>query len=235
MKKLSHILPLILFILISTHHSFAHNIWIESKQTGAIGKEHLAKIFLGGYGENERDSTNHWFSNTASFSIWLIEPNGTKKQLTTTPAGNCFEAKFTPNQDGVYTLAISHEVAEIYGTTRYYYYASTQVKVGILTAGETNIKNATNLSIQHTKTKNAISALLQYNNEGLDQASMLVASPSGWNKNFKTNNKGIIDFELIWPGLYVLEGFYTEKTPGTLNGKEYKSTMYISTYSVDLK
>ena len=225
------------FTVLSTCSLFAHNMWIETTTTGKQGKSQSVKVFLGGYGENERDSTKNWFSNTKEFTIWLIEPNGTKKQLTTKAEAIYFESSFTPDKEGVYTLSIGHEVAEVYGTTRYYYVATAQVKVGASTLGQTNLSAATDLCIQTSKvptTPKPATLKFTYKGKDLDKTRASVGSPAGWAKAFETSN-GTITFDALWSGLYIAEAFYTEDQAGSLNGKDYKKTMFVGTYGFEVE
>ena len=221
------------FLVLVSSSTFAHNIWIEASQTGKVGKEQIAKVFLGGYGENERDSTRNWFSNTKDFAIWLIEPSGTKTQLTAKAAAIYFEAVFTPDKEGVYTLAISHEVAEVFGTTKYHYFATAQVKVGNATSGQNNLATATDLVIEPAsglKAQKPATLKIQYKSQNLDKTHASVGAPSGWAKGLETSH-GSATFDAIWAGLYVAEASYSDKTEGSLNGKDFKRVQYVGTHS----
>lgn len=223
---------LLFFVLVSSS-AFAHNIWIETGQTGKVGKEQIAKVFLGGYGEGERDSTKNWFSNTKDFAIWVIDPSGTKKQLKTKDATTYFETAFTPEKEGVYTLAISHEVGEVFGTTKYHYFATAQVKVGAATTGQNNLATATDLVIDPAiglKASKPATIKIQYKSQNLDKTRASIGAPTGWAKGLETS-QGSASFEAIWAGLYVAEAFYSEKSEGTLNGKDFKKVQYVGTHS----
>ena len=82
MNNFTKQLVLIATLLLLNTQLHAHNMWIETSQNGEIGKFHSAKIYLWGYGENERDSTTKWFSNTKDFVITLTSPSGKKSILT---------------------------------------------------------------------------------------------------------------------------------------------------------
>lgn len=223
---------LVLVLLFASFQSFAHNIWIETSGKGKIGQEHMAKIFLGGYGENERDSTQNWFSNTAEAVIWLTAPDGTQKELTKTSAGNGFKTSFTPTQDGVYTLSVKHDVAEVYGTTKYIYYAAAKVQVGTAVAAK-DWATFSDFAIQtHVKAKELkVKAL--YKNQVAADVSLAVGAPSGWMKHLEAK-AGEATVEAIWNGLYIVEASYREKASGTHNGKEYKTVMHIATFDTEV-
>lgn len=215
----------------------AHNLWIETAATGKVGKEQVAKVYLGGYGENERDSTANWFGNTREFVLWITDPSGEKKQLTTKAAGNCFEAVFTPGKEGVYTISLMLELSEVYNKKKYAYHAATQVSVGASTLGQNNLLSATDLSAQIANTKvagkNAL-VKVQYKGKSLGQTGVAVASPATWVKSVETETDGSFSFEALWTGLYVVEVFYTEKSVGKVGEQAYESVSHIATYSVTL-
>jgi hypothetical protein len=232
MKNAIHSLVVIVFLLIS-FQSFSHNIWIETAGKGKMGQEHAAKIFLGGYGENERDSTEHWFSNTADVVVWLTAPNGKQIQLTKTPAGNCFVTSFKPSEEGIYTFSLKHEVADVYGTTKYVYYAAAKVQVGAATTSTNEWTAFSDLAIQtHAKGKE-IKVKALYKNQLAVSATAAVGSPSGWSRQVELKSgEGVVD--ALWNGLYVFEIFYKEKSSGSWNGKEYNTVMHIATYGTEV-
>lgn len=219
-------------LFLTGFQSFAHNIWIETSGKGKIGQEHSAKIFLGGYGENERDSTSHWFSNTADVVIWLTAPNGTRNQLTKTAAGNCFTVSFTPSEEGIYTFSLKHEVAEIYGTTKYVYYAAAKVQVGTVSTLK-EWASFSDFAVQTIVKGKEVKVKALYKNQLAASATAAVGSPSGWNRQIELKG-GEGNIEALWNGLYVFEAFYNEKTSGTWNGKEYTTIMHIATYDTEV-
>lgn len=227
---------IISLIFITLSNIYAHNIWIETSTIGKQGKSQSVKVFLGGYGESERDSTKNWFSNTKEFTLWLTSPDGTKKQLTTKAEAIYFEASFTPDKDGVYTLSLSHEVGEVFGSTKYHYFAASQVKVGNSNAGQTNLASANDLNIQTISplvVAKPATLNVQYKNQNLDKDHASIGAPSGWAKVLEVS-KGSLTFDAIWAGLYVAEVSHAEKTEGSLNGKDFKCVQYVATYSFEV-
>lgn len=222
----------IVFVLIG-FQSFGHNIWIETSGKGKIAQEHKARIFLGGYGENERDSTNNWFSNTADVMIWLTSPSGKQTQLTKTAAGNCFTIVFTPSEEGIYTLSLKHEVSEIYGTTKYVYYAAAKVQVGNSITNTKDWASFSDFAVQTSVKGKEVKVKALYKNQLATSATAAVGSPSGWNRQIELKS-GEGSVEALWNGLYVFETFYKEKTTGNWNGKEYATVMHIATYDTEV-
>ncbi len=223
-----------LFLLVaSASQLFAHNMWIETSNTGKVGKEHIAKVYLGGYGENERDSTQNWFSNTKEFTLWLTTPSGEKKELTKKAGANYFESAFTPDKEGVYTLSLSHELADIYGTTKYQYFAASKIQVGAAATGAANLAKVNDLTVETSAKGKTITVKSTFKGKSTGKITMLVGAPSGWAKHFESDENGTLVFDAIWPGLYVIEAFYTQQESGSLNGKEFKKISNTATYSVE--
>ncbi len=222
------------FILVSLHTVQAHNLWIETAPVGKAGKEHAVKVYLGGYGENERDSTDKWFANTKDYTLWLTEPGGTKKKLVSKAAGTFFEASFTPDKEGVYTLLLELELSEVYNNKKYQYHAAAQVKVGNSTVGQANLAAVPDFSVSFTAVpvvgKTAVTKTL-YKGNKLEHTGVSVASPTGWVKGLETDKEGMFSFEPLWPGLYVTEVYYTEKAEGKVGEKSYTSVSHVATYS----
>lgn len=225
-------LATIAFLFIALGNLYAHNMWIETSGTGKLGKEQSVKVYLGGYGENERDSTSKWFGNTKEFTLWITEPNGTKKQLTTKAAAICFEATFTPDKEGVYTVSLSHELAELFGTTKYVYYSVSQVRVGASTAGQNNVTiNDLNIQVANAVAKKPVAVTVQYKGKNAENTWASVGAPTGWAKALDAKT-GTGTFDALWEGLYVVEASYKEKAEGTLAGKEYKTISHTATFGV---
>lgn len=233
-------LPILLsFLLISTCELHAHAIWIETNPVAKKGQPHTAKVFLGEYANNERDSISNWFSNMKDFTLWLVTPGGQQQQLPVKPNVNHFTADFIPAEDGAYTLFISHEVADVYGSAKIQYYALATATVGDTKKGQNNIENASAFTVQNKtgisgKRNAPVSIEARFNKAPLASEKVAIASPEGWEKTVFTDTKGQTKFTPVWQGRYLLEGFYSEAKPGSHNGKTYKSVTHIVTNCVTI-
>jgi hypothetical protein len=232
MKKI--IFSFMLLAVLTLNTVWAHNMWIETAAQGKVGKEHKVRVFLGGYGENERDSTTRWFANTKEVVLWLTEPDGSKKQLQTSAAADYMEAAFTPSQDGVYTVSFSHDLQEVYGTRLYQYHGVAQVQVGSSKTGSANLATTNNLNTQIATAKPVVSKPLtlkvQFKGQHPEKSNIVICSPAGWVKELEPEN-GLVTFDPIWPGLYVGELNYREKAEGSVGEKKYTEINHIATYS----
>lgn len=217
---------------------FAHALWIETASTGKIGQAQTVKVFYGEYVSNERDSVAKWYSDVKEFTLWLVGPDQKKTQLSLSPGLNYFESKFTPEQNGAYTIMVSHEAKELGGTTKYHFLSSASITVGKSLPVLANNSNLLKLHIDDLSTVklNKSLQLKAFLNEAAAAGKTIsVFSPKGWSKELITDNNGVAEFTPLWAGRYVVEVSDTDKTPGQHYGKDYKSTWKGATYSFEVK
>lgn len=234
MKK---IILLTLGLLFSASSIFAHALWIETASTGKVGQKQSVKVFYGEYADLGRDSVSTWYSDVKEFTLWLVGPDQKKVQLTIRPAINYFEASFTPQQNGSYTIMVSHEAKELGGTTKYHFLSSANVSVGKaapLVAQNTNALKLHVADVSSLKLKQPVKMTALLNDAAVSKKAVTVFSPTGWSKEFYTDEKGAFEFTPLWPGRYVVEVSDMDKTPGQHHGKDYKATWKGATYSIDL-
>ena|SRR6218665_2395974 len=218
----------------------AHAIWIETNSAGKLGKAQEVRVYFGEYSENERDSAGHWFSDLGKFHLWAISPGGTKSELTTKEAGNAYSVKFTPTEKGVYTFAIDHLVADVYYQSLIHYYAVATTVIDGSVVGEENLAKATDLAFNVPlnkifQTNENVEVDVFYQEKPATEVKFSVQPPLGWTKEFTLNEKGHGFFKPFIDGKYMMEGFLTENTSGTHNGKEYGAIWHCVTYCVDVK
>lgn len=230
---------IVALLVLSISKLSAHAIWLETNTTGQIGKAQDVLVFLGEYGDNERDSLQNWFSNTKDFELFLIAPDGTRKKLNATPNGNSFKASFTPEVAGTYTLSIDHTIKDIYGGNKIRYSALGTVKVNKTATGADNLKQNKGLVVvvadKAHKVNAAENVKLLYNTSAAPHGgAVTVQSPAGWSKKFEAKN-GEVTFSPFWAGRYMLEGTYSEKEKGTHEGAEYTGVWHCVTYCLDVE
>src|SRR3546814_66056 len=226
----------ILFLLLGTAslQLSAHALWIEAHPEGKSGKAHTVKVFYGEPSADTPDKIADWWSDVASFSLWLIKPDGSKEQLKTTAQGDHFAATFTPSGDGVYSLSVSHNVAEISGGTLYQFNATALVTVGKggdvspeYAAGSNELYLFAEPSASlRTGRELAVSAL---QSDGPAAESYISAfAPTGWAKSFQADASGKGSFVPEWKGVYLLEAGKGEE----VTGKDYENVYRIATLRV---
>ncbi len=237
MRNIILVVAVILFNL-NTH---AHAIWIETSATGKTGKSQNVRVYFGEYSENERDSAGHWFSDLGQFKLWVTAPDGTKTELLTKPDGNAFSVNYIPKTKGVHVLSIDHLVGDVYYESLIHYYALASVVVNEdAVTGSENLSKATGFAVElalekSSKVGEQVEVDLFYNQKAPVEATFSVQPPLGWTKEFELNEKGHTVFKPYLEGKYMLEGIYTDKTPGKHNEKGYTAVWHCVTYCIDVK
>lgn len=227
-----------LVLIATANQLFAHALWIETKTTGKIGQSQEVKVYYGEYATNEREETTKWFSDVKEFSLWLTAPGKEKIKLNTTAGSNFYTANFTPEKDGVYILTVVHEAKELGGTTKYEFSSIATVAVGKTTAIDfTSIANSIKVSASEAKTyktNTTVQIKAELNGMPLAKKHVSVFSPEGWAKEYTTDENGIVSFNPLWPGRYVLEVSNYQKTTGDHYGKTYNAVWQGATSSLEV-
>jgi uncharacterized GH25 family protein len=237
MKKMKSIL-MMAAMLLSMPAVFAHALWIETTTQGKIGQTEEVKVYYGEYATNEREEVAKWYSDVKEFTLWLSVPGKDKIKLATTAGNNFFSAKFTPEQEGLYVLTVSHEAKELGGTTKYISSVAT-VNVGkISPVNQNTLPNTLKVAVNEAKVYKVnapvnLKAILD--GKPLSKKNVSVFTPQGWSKEFITDENGNVVFNPIWPGRYVLEVSNYEKVSGEHNGQKYDAAWQGATTSFEVE
>ncbi len=236
MKLKSSLLTFLLLTIASK--TFAHALWIETAASGKAGQKQQIAVYYGEYAEDERDSVAHWFSDVKEVKIWLVSPDNKKIQLSTTAEATRLTAEFTPATNGTYTILADHPVKEIPRTTLYQFVASATVTVGNVITTNSASQNTNSLSLTAPatyKVNQSVTVHALFKNMASPDMKFSVVSPTGWSKSFKADANGNLTFTPIWPGIYYVEAFYTEKITGEQNGKAYDAIWRGATYIITVQ
>ncbi|CAD0008365.1 hypothetical protein [Flavobacterium chungangense] len=219
---------------------FAHALWIETKTTGTKGKAQGISIYFGEFADNDITKADKWFSDLKDFTLVLVSPSKKETKLTSKALENKYQAFFTPDEDGVYTIVMHHKVKDIYGTMVLDYNSSATVVVGNKTAGNyatanNNVIGVFSENADIAKKNAKIDIFAFYEGASAKKQKVKVIAPNGWEKELWTNDKGEISFTPIWSGNYMVEFAYTEKVSGEHNGKKYDEIWKMATYLIAVK
>ena len=138
---------LFLFMLVATPQLFAHALWIETKATGTKGKAQEISVYFGEFSDNDITKADKWFSDLKDFTLVVISPSKKETKLTATALENKYQAFFTPDEEGVYTIAMHHKVKDVYGTMVLDYNSSANVTVGNAVKGNEATANTNVISV----------------------------------------------------------------------------------------
>lgn len=228
------------FMLFAAPQIFAHALWIDTKATGTKGKAQEISVYFGEFSENDITKADKWFSDLKDFSLVVISPSKKEIKLTAKALDNKYQAFFTPDEDGVYTVVMHHKVKDVYGTMVLDYNSSANVVVGNKTTGNTITSNTNKIAVfsenaDIAKKDAKITGVASYDGAIAKEAKIKVIAPNGWEKELWTNHKGEFSFTPIWSGNYMVEYAYTEKASGDHNGKKYDEIWKMATYQITVK
>jgi hypothetical protein len=231
---------LLILTLLFSATTFAHALWIETKATGTKGKSQEISIYFGEYSDNDITKTAKWFSDIKDFSLVVITPSKKEIKLSSTALENNYQAFFTPDEDGVYTVVMHHVVKDVYGTMKLDYNSSATVTVGNASKGNeatanTNIISLFSKDVTTAKKDGKITVNALYETKIAKSQKMKVIAPNGWEKELWSNENGEISFTPLWSGNYMVEFAYTEKNAGEHNGKKYEEVWKMATYLITVK
>ncbi|UYQ95493.1 DUF4198 domain-containing protein [Chitinophaga horti] len=223
--------------LLSALSASAHAVWIETSLIATKNKPQEVRVYLGEFADNERDQVEKWFSNMKDVQLFVIAPDGDRQQITLKANGNHYLGTFTPKMDGNYTLSVTHAVAEVYSEVKIIYYATATTIAGKPSASGLQAASALAIAPATESPEKGQKVGLKVSNEQqpLDAAKVEISSPAGWVRTLHSDKAGETSFTPLESGRYLLEAVRTEKTPGTHNGKSYKSVTHLVTHCVVVK
>lgn len=241
MKKLIALL-LIYFSLSGT--SFAHNLWIEVEGSGKVGEAQVIKVFYGEYTYDYYETIDGNFRDVEDFALYVIGPDGNRKQLNTTQGGNNFyKATFTPRENGTYRFVLISNKAEVVDWTAYElgilkpnFYAFAQQIIGYETSDLQQVNSSeTPLSLDVQKmgaSNDSVKVSTYFRGEPLAEKEVIITIADQWAKTIYTNGDGEATLNLHWDKQYVIEVVHTENTPGSFKGKEYEAIRHTVTFTL---
>ncbi len=237
MKRILIVLSVLSFLAAGSLS--AHALWIETFGPAKKGEKQTVKVFWGEFGDNQHDPADKWFSDMSDFRLFITSPDGKKTQLATTAGADHYLAEFTPEEEGVYLLTVSHEAKDLGGTTRLQYNSVAAVKIGKSGKGNQPGFNEAQLKIwadasKSYKVNKPLSLDVLLKGEHAEKVHVEVFSPSGWKRDFQSDGKGNVVFSPIWAGRYQAEASVYSEEAGEHNGKPYKAVRRVGTYTFDV-
>jgi hypothetical protein len=205
---------ILLILLISTSTTFAHALFVETNETGKIGQSQKILIYYKEPSDPKKELIEDWWSDTKDFTLWLVQPDGTKERLSTNQEKDHFTASFLPTQNGNYYVAVHHTVESLAGNTQYQFNASSIVKVGKteVVSKKNKISDQLLMFKTNSTSKKELSIAIVNDGVALADTYVTVIAPSGWAKELKTNAVGVINITAEWTGLYLFEASVKENS-----------------------
>lgn len=243
---MKNITLLVLTLLIQASAS-AHYLWIETAPNAKLNEEHLVKVRFGEYtyGAIEKVGSEA-FNGVKNFKLWLVSPNGEKIELETNAGSDFYSARFTPSENGTYTIALNNTEMEVLDYTEYdfgifkpQYHAKAKVTVGdtpkALTTTNFEGIEIIDLSEKLAQAGNEVKLKVLFKGEVLVEQEVVIYVSDLWSKKLTTDENGEVRFKLPWnETLYTVETTFNEDLPGKFNGKDYEFIWHCATYAIAL-
>ncbi len=200
----------------------AHAVWIESAPNGTKAKEHVVRVYYGEYEAKMFEKTADWYSDLRELEVLVLQPDQSKVKLQLTDKGEFLETTFTPDQAGTYLISTSHATKELGGTMRYEFTSQVAVKVGKGSGFKHGTLPYQLFTAPEKYTRGSkVEISLTKDGQPLVDQDIVVMSPEGWSKTYKTDAEGKIVAEAFWKGVYVVEFGHTTDVNETWHGKPY--------------
>lgn len=228
-----------LTVLLSSNISSAHALWIEAAPYGNLNQAHQVKVYYGEYVTNERDQIQKWYSDVKDFALMLHVPGKEPVKLQLTDNGDHFSGSFQPTVQGTYFLSVVKAPKDLGGQTKYEFSSLMPVVVGQASALDYSpLKNPLQIELLHAapiKKGETLQAKITSLGQVVPNAKVSVFSSTGWGKEFVADANGLLTFEAVWPGAYVLEASTYAEKGGEHEGKPYTSSWQGSTTFLEVK
>lgn len=223
-------------------HSFGHFMWIETNQIGKINQEQQIDVFFGefSYGMKE-EAKGDSFTKVKEFTLRVVHSSGESVDLEAVANGDHYTAKFTPKQEGTYTVIMNNDQINVYDLTRHnfgifkaHYHATAKIQVGEKST-QTIVDNPNGITIKNVSTKTDKAELLVlYKGKALTEAEFTVFMPDKWSRSIKTDANGMVSFDLPFETTYVVEATFKDETTGTFKGTDYQFVWHCCSLSIKL-
>mgnify|MGYP006432739495 CR=1 FL=1 len=252
--KIYKLLACIGILLLLSNPLRAHNIWIEVKSSGELNQSQKIVVHYGEYSYNYYETTDDGFKEVENFKLWLIRPDGSKKELALEKKPKSYVAEFVPQNPGLYSIILKSDKTEVVDWRDYnlgilkpnFYASATTIisgdKAQKIVHDEKALEKVNPLVIKPVfeaensllDDENNITLRVSYNGEPLTEHELVVGISDQWTKTVHTDEKGRVNFNLPWNMQYVVETVYTQKKSGSYKGKNYEKVRHTATYTLKL-
>ncbi len=242
-------------LLSDVSSSQAHFMWIETDGRADPGADHPISVYFGEYQEFLREEAGGRLDTLDGVTLQVIDPKRVQHDIPLTKQGNRFAGRFPACIPGRYAVTARQQDAAVQDLTKHdmgivkpLYYARTEFvcyadgRVGErqpqpVPAADLEVlplSRGMDLSHQTVSPRVGSEVVLNVLFKGAPVASrqVLVHSPIGWDKELHTDTQGVASFHPAWPGFYVVEVEYQEKTPGQFKGKPFEAARHRATFTV---
>jgi len=229
---MKRILLIFLVVLSGILTTKADSLWIEADAKGQVGKAQTIKVIFGSYGLYRlQKTTTEDFQQVKDFTCWAISPTGKHISLTFSPKDTDYQAKFTPEEKGIYVFLLeckqrrvedwSQSTSKI-GVAKQHYYGRTTVQVGDSEAIAPSALSDLSL-VQDMGSKAGADVTLQVLLHGkpVPNATLLMRHPEMPEEKLTTDENGKVSFHAPKAGRYFALVTLKFEQSGTFRGVHY--------------
>lgn len=224
MHKLIHTLALLTLGSLTAASAQAHQIWLE-QAPGAEG----ATLNFGEFGDNLRETSPGLLDKLGRPMATLLSPRGERQQaLTKKPHGfvlpfQAAQGESIVAEDALYPLYAMPQV----GPQAKGWYVPAARLVTQWTAQPPRLT----FDLVTTGTPGELKVV--FKGQALAKVKVNLVTASGWAKEARSDEQGLVKFDLPWRGTYVAEASHSDKTPGERTGlqgpEKYDAASYVTT------
>jgi hypothetical protein len=222
MKLKSSLLP-ILGLLCLPWTAGAHYLWIESSTPDQ------ARVYFGEVAEGVREKAGGRLDERDAIQARLEQVSKAARPLTLTKKEDHFSLT---NQDHAGWLIVQDLAGKVQdwsksdiGIVKPMFYGRAAV------AGKVSATKPTLTLDILPDPSNPHELQVFFNQQPLPKAKVLIYAPNQWMQEFQTDEAGKVKISTPWPGLYVLDVIYKERTPGEFEGTKYEAIRHRATFS----
>ncbi|SHG16599.1 hypothetical protein SAMN05444483_105194 [Salegentibacter echinorum] len=233
MKNIKSFLLAFALMLLNITFVQAHALVIDTGKAGEIGKNHEVRVYYSEFEDRSLEKVADWYSNVADFQLWLVKPTGERIQLKTETGDDVYRANFTPKEQGIHRLEISHIAEDPGDGTDYQFNAFAQVIVG--SKKETSVVTAESpelILLEDFESKQPGKKQLKTYFKGKlkEGVTVTIFYPSGKTEDLKSNVAGIVEVDFSEKGNYFFEATtYHPEEKGNTQKAPYKSVWRVAT------
>lgn len=222
--------------------SKASAYWMEIKGSGKTGETVSVQLIYGNiddFGVRHRQ-TGQELALAGEFKFSLVDPKGNKLPLKLVPKTDCWEASFTPNDKGTYTILGLNDTHPVVNRS----------KVGgenILPIDYLCSRYIAGMESKDLKPQSALDILVSKTSEGVSVTAfkdlvpakkgtkLRVFNPQNWEKELTVNENGGAMFKPTMNGMYIIRIDGVDPKSGTYKGISYTSVRYRCNYCLFIK
>lgn len=237
--------------------SFAHFVWVEIHGVAKPGEEQFIAVYFGEYQESLREEAGGRLDTIDGVTLEIVDPKRARHEIKLTKQDNHFAGQLPSCMPGRYAVTARQADAPVQDLTKHdigvvkpMFYARTEFvcyaegRVGerqpepspTMDLEVIPLSHGTDLphgAVSH-KVSSEIVFKVIFKGAPLASRAVLVHSPIGWDKELHTDSQGVTSFTPLWPGFYVVEVEFQEKTPGEYKGKPFEAVRHRGTLTLNI-